>query len=236
MKVLLCDPDLIWGERMKFCLQECGFDVKVMKELEELWDLSEDVRGIIVSLQELNSMLFWGTTIPGTQECSRDYPLVIRSLCLQNKKVIIVLPELSYDIECTCLKAGAAECIHKGQPMDLMKQRIVRILEEERKKNILWFAGIRFDRTEGKLSFREQSVSFTTMEQKIVEALMEQGTDLTGKRTLLLQLWGEHGQMQQHRLDTLMKQIRQKLQGFPMHIHTVYGRGYRLETVHSKDR
>ncbi len=231
MKVLLCDPDLAWSEQMISGMQDYGICADTVAEPAELWRGRTQVQGIIVNLQELDSMLYWGASFLKNPRDTSDYPAVIHSLCLQGKKVILVLQELNYEIECACLKAGAVECIYKGQPMDLIMQRVIRAFDEELKQDVLWFDGVQFDRAEGKLTFQGHSVNLTKMEQKVVGILFTNGTNLTEKQNLLMLLWGKQDDICKHRLDTLIKHIRRKLQGFPICIYTCYGKGYYLGIV-----
>lgn len=231
MKVLLCDPDLGWSEQMISGIQDYGICADAVTEPAELWCSQTEVQGIIVNLLELESLLYWGTSFVTIPEDTGGYPAVIQSLCLQGKKVILVLPKLNYEIECACLKAGAVECIYKGQPMDLIVQRVIRAFEEELKRDVLWFDGVQFDRAEGRLTSQEHSVILTRMEQKVMEVLFKHGTELTEKQDLLMLLWGEQDDIHKYRLDTLIKHIRRKLQGFPICIYTRYGKGYYLGIV-----
>ena len=180
MNVLLCDPDLVWTERLSLQLKQHGITVKIARELEELWCIPEETKGILVSCQELKSMLFWGETDRKEAVSKESYSSTIRSLCLQGKKVILIMPELNYETECVCLQAGASECIHK--------------------------------------------------EQTIIH-----GNELAEKRDILLQVWGEQSDLCVQRLDTIIKQIRHKLNKFPIGIYTRYGKGYYLECEAQSD-
>lgn len=230
MKVLLCDPDLMWAQQLAVHMKSCGMDVKIARELEELWALPEEVGGILVNRQEIDSMLFWGKdTMEQSATASASHSSVIGSLCLQEKKVILILPEQDYGAECACLKAGAVECIHKQQPFDLMVQRILLAFREEMRPGILWFGGVQLDFPAGKLVCQGREVSLTLMERRAIKILFAHGTALTAKEEILSELWGEQTEAANVRLDTLLKQIRRKLRGFPIGIYTCYGKGYYLE-------
>ncbi|MDE6852957.1 MAG: winged helix-turn-helix domain-containing protein [Lachnospiraceae bacterium] len=231
MKILLCDPDLMWAEQLAVHMKSCGMDVKIARELEELWASSEEVQGILVNRQEIESMLFWGED---TMEKAAAAPVscssVIGSLRLQGKKVILILPERDYAAECACLQAGAVECFHKQQPFELMVQRILLAFREEMRRGILWFGGVQLDLLAGKLVCRDRDVGLTLMERRVIEILFVHGTTLTAKEEILSELWGEQTEAANVRLDTLLKQIRRKLRGFPIGIYTCYGKGYYLES------
>ena len=122
MKVLLCDQDPLWAGELAVHMQFSGMDVKIARELEELWSDSGEVQGVLVSRQEMESMLFWGETAMGKADAAAvSYLSAIRSLCLQGKKVILILPEQDYVAECACLRSGAVECLHKQQPLELIQ-------------------------------------------------------------------------------------------------------------------
>lgn len=230
MKVLLCDPDLAWAEQLSERLMQHGIAVKIVRELEELWCLTEETQGILVNGQELQSMLFWGETAGAEVVTEISYSSAIHSLCQQGKKVILILPELDYEAECICLQAGAVECIHKGQPMDLMIQRILLTFHKEIHRLHLWFGGVQLDQQAGRLVFQKDTVKLTMMEQKVLEILFIHGNELAERAEILQQVWGEQTHRCQQRLDSIIRKVRQKLKKFPIGIYTCYGKGYYLES------
>ena len=230
MKVLLCDPDLAWAEQLSVQLRKHGIAVKMVRELEELWCTPEEIQGILVSSQELKSMLFWGESDGKKADTEVFYFSAIQSLCLQGKKVILIIPELDYEAECICLQAGAAECVHKGQPIDLMIQRILMAFQQEIHRQSLFFGGVQLNQQTGRLIFQGDSVNLTNMEQKVLEILFIHGNELAGKKDILLQVWGETNDRCGQRLDTIIRQIRNKIRKFPIGIYTRYGKGYYLES------
>lgn len=228
MKVLLCEPDLKWAEQMISQMVQYGMEVRAVREIEELWYPSGEIQGILVNRQELDSMLFWGEGTGRNGSSAGQSYHALHSLCEHGKKVVLILPDRDDDAECACLRAGAAECIHKKQPFDLMVQRILLAFREEMQNSILSFGEVQLDRRAGKLLCQEKQVRLTGMEQGILEILFVHGTDLTEKQEILQQVWGEQTAASRQRLDTLMKQIRRKTTGFPMGIYTCYGKGYYL--------
>lgn len=227
MKVLLCDPDLAWSTQIAAQMKQHGITVKGVDELEELWNVSEEIQGILVSLREIESMLFWGKDVDEQFDIAGKYPSAIRSLCQQGKKVIVILSDLNYEAEYCCLQAGAVECIHKKQPVALIIQRILLALQIKTDQEILRFEGIRLHCLTGMVVYQDQSIHLTKMEQRVFAMLIEHGRELTEKQQLLLHLWGSED-IPNGRLETLIKQIRHKLQDFPVSICTDYGRGYYL--------
>ena len=140
------------------------------------------------------------------------------------------MPELNYEMEYICLQAGAAECIHKKQPMELMIQRILLAFQEEIRREQLWFGSVHLDRQLGRLIFQENIVKLTTMEQKVLEILFIHGNELVERRGIQQQVWGEQTEHCRQRLDTIIRQIRNKIRKFPIGIYTRYGKGYYLES------
>lgn len=206
-------------------MQEDSICLRIVKELEELWQQTEYCLGIIVSIEEIDSMLFWGKANHVALEEKRFE--VLRSLLLIQPRVVIVIPENNYELECQCLAAGAAECIHKDQPMQLIQTRLRRVLFWEKKN--LCFGEVILESGERRLSWRNHSVFLTELEGKLMERLMYHGSQLTDKSELLLQLWQKAEVAQQNRLNTVIRQLRQKIVNLPISIVTCYGKGYYLE-------
>lgn len=228
MKVLLCESDLRWAEQMISELEQYGMAVRAVREIEELWSPSGEIQGILVNRQELDSMLFWGEGNGKKGNSAGQSYHALHSLCGQGKKVVLILPERDDEAECACLRAGAAECIHKGQLFDLMAQRILLTFREEMQSSILSFGEVQLDRQAGKLLCQEKQVSLTKMEQRLLEIFFVHGTELADRKEIIQQIWGERMAGSRQCLDTLIKQIRRKIIGFPIGIYTYYGKGYYL--------
>lgn len=209
-------------------MAQYGWAVRAVREMEELWSPSGEIQGILVNRQELDSMLFWGEGTGRKGESLGQSYQALHSLCEQGKKVIVILPDRDDETECACLKAGAAECIHKMQTFDLMAQRILRAFREEMCRSVLWFREVQLDRQAGKLLCQEKQVSLTQMELKLLEILFANGTELADRQEMMRKIWGEQTVVSRQCLDTLIKQIRRKMKGFPIGIYTYYGKGYYL--------
>lgn len=231
-EVLLCDPDPQWSTCLQQGMQEEGICLRVVKELEELWQQREYCMGIIVNIEEIDSMLFWGKADHVAMEEKRLE--VLRSLLLIQPRVIIVIPENDYDLEYQCLAAGAAECIHKDQPMQLIQTRLRRVLFWNKKN--LRFGEVILETGMRRLSWRGYSVSLTELEGKLMERLMYHGSQLTDKSELLWKLWQKGETKQQNRLNTIIRQLRKKIKNLPIGIVTCYGKGYYLEEHNSDKR
>lgn len=231
-EILLCDPDPMWSAWLQQEMQEDGICLKVVKEIEELWQQREGCLGIIVNIEEIDSMLFWGKADPAAIEEKRYEAL--RSLLLVQPRVVIVMPENDYELEYQCLAAGAAECIHKNQPIQLIRTRMRRVLFWNRKN--FHFGEVILEAGERRLSWRNQSVTLTDMEEKLMERLMVHGNRLTNKKELLLKLWQKTETTQQNRLNTIIRQLRKKIKNLPIGIVTCYGKGYYLEECNEDKR
>lgn len=229
-EVLLCDPDPLWSIQFQQMMKKDGFFLRTVNELEELWHRTGCCQCVIVNIEEIDSMLFWGKADDVDIQGKR-YD-VLHSLMLMQPRVVVVIPKNDYELEYQCLAAGAAECIHKDQPMQLIQTRLRRVLFCEREK--IYFGEVILERRERRLSWQNQSVLLTELEGKLMERLMYHGNQLTDKKELLLQLWHQTETTQQNRLNTAIRQLRQKIRNLPIGIVTCYGKGYYLEEY--KDR
>lgn len=224
-EALLCDPDPLWSTQLQQEMQEDGICLRVVKELEELWQRTGRCSGIIVNIEEIDSMLFWGKA--DYFDLKEKRCEVLRSLLLTQPRVVIVLPESNYELEYQCLAAGAAECIHKDQPMQLIQTRLRRVLFWDQED--FCFGEVILETKERRLSWRNQFIFLTDLEGKLMERLMYHGSQLTDKSELLLWLWQKTGAAQQNRLNTVIRQLRKKIKNLPIGIVTCYGKGYYLE-------
>ncbi len=226
-EILLCDSDLAWSYELQQSMEEQGYCLKIAEEIEELWQQGTYCQGAVINIQEIDSMLFWGR--PECDGLEKQRYQAIQGIRLIQPKIVVILPENDYELEYQCMAAGAVECIHKDQPMHLIQMRLGKEFYKVQELCRLHFGEVALDVQTQLLSCQEQLVLLTELECRVMEHLMQNGSGLTDKTELLLQLWQKAGSLQQNRMNSILRQLRQKIQNLPMRIVTCYGKGYYLQ-------
>ena len=89
-------------------------------------------------------------------------------------------------------------------------------------------SGVRIDQDDV-LRSGGQLVPLTPVEARLVELLLDNVGELVARDTLESWLWPDGLPPDGRALDNRVKRLRHRLDGLPVHIHTVRGRGFLLE-------
>lgn len=74
-------------------------------------------------------------------------------------------------------------------------------------------------------------VPLSPLESKLIRALMEQVGCIVSREEIEARLWPDGSPGDERALDNRLKRLRQRLDGLPLRIHTVRGRGFLLERL-----
>lgn len=129
------------------------------------------------------------------------------------------------------LDMGADDYIVKPFQLSVLWSRINAVLRRsaDTSADLLCCGEIRVDKTASRIWAKEQEVTLTAAEYRLLLALME-NKNRTMTRTILLErLWDTGGEfVEDNTLTVTMKRLREKLGG-PSCIRTLRGLGYRME-------
>lgn len=212
---------------------------------EELWKIKADAGGILIIWEELLALWQWNIW----QEESGDFFLEMqlqqgdkegdlpvfwqwfRQLCqMQEIPVIVYLPQRADEIECECLRNGAAECVCRRQKPELQVYRIVRQVLNyvEQKSEIFGDGRVIIDKDRHVLEINGVAYRLSPREFVAFETLWNRKNNLVGREELSALIWEFNGKDKQRSLDMVIRSLRKKLSPTCFEIITVYGKGYYL--------
>lgn len=236
IKLLLYEPDMIWGRELAVRLKEQRICISEEQGLELLWSRETDFQGILLNETELESMLYWGEFAEDYQENRRESlkqlsERAVKSLCQYSKVPVCILMErMDSEREYAYLKMGASECVNKEQPVKLIAERVSRMIRNmaERQEHTLDFCHVFLDCHEKKLISGNDILFFSEKEYEVLLQLFLRKGDPVSRQELTEKVWGVKGQAGSRVLDAIVRQLRKKLQCCEIGIGNCYGRGYYL--------
>lgn len=136
----------------------------------------------------------------------------------------------SYYQELQCLQAGADDYQSDGCRLPVLRQRLLNLVQLYRgnSSGLLPHGCLREDMDAKQFYFEEASLRLTGKEYQVLHWLVHSREEIVPKGKLLYHIWEQDDPKTSRALDTVIKQLRRKLEGTPVSIKTCYGRGYCL--------
>lgn len=251
--LIVCAAGDRWLDKVIDELKDKGITAVPYKVPEQLWETAEECLGILISMEEINSLYSWlnikdfykqnqsehilinemtpkegNNTVPQGMLSTKD---AVKKLCsIQNRPVIIVFSAQEDEGELACLQAGAAECVSMSRSVSLAAERIWRQLTEyvEEDCNIIQWNCVILNQTKQQLHVGNRSCYLSGREYKVFVALLEAQGSVVSRYRLAALLWGEEGTCQHRNLDAVLSVLRRRLKDMELEIATRYREGYYL--------
>jgi two-component system phosphate regulon response regulator PhoB len=225
-KILLVDdePDVL--DMLSLALNAEGFEtIKANNGAEALAILREKKIDLII----LDLMM---PGMSGTEVCKQ-----IRKHPQWENLPIIILTAKSSEIDRVLgLELGADDYVVKPcSPRELVL-RVKSMLRRGQGANfsILQCGPITIDRVKHTVHINKKPINLTATEFSLLAALVEHKDTVLSREILLNDVWGYETMIDTRTVDTHMRRLREKLNGYADMIETIRGVGYRLTEVRHK--
>lgn len=159
-------------------------------------------------------------------------PGILRKLRQTLHLPLIVFSEKSnYYEELQWLQAGADDYLPVEKHAILLRLRILHLIRlyQEHFPQRLVYGGLTESPDGRQYYYDQHSLELTGREYDVLYWMLHSYEEIVPKEKLLYHIWEEDTPGNRRALDTVIKQLRRKLQDTPVRIQTCYGRGYRLE-------
>lgn len=256
-KILVCAAGDGWLEQVVCQLRRSGITAAPCAAPEELWEVSEECSGILISLEEIISIRSWfqvekvfenenqektfSTNKLHREEESMaelrnlDVPdLLLKKLCqIQEAPVFVVVPERDDLTEYCCLLAGVAECIPTGQFVPLAVERIRRHFVEnvDGRGKVLRWKHVILEMEKRQFQAGMVTGCLSATECTVLAVLLNAEGEIVSRYALAETLWGRDGNSHHRNLDAVIRALRGHIRGTGIEIVTCYGRGYYLREI-----
>ena len=151
-----------------------------------------------------------------------------------NTPILIVSARTSKDDKLNGLILGADDYIEKPYDIDIMLAKIAGIFRRRYAVDELTFGDIRINKVSRCVFKNDVRLDLTAKEFDLLLLLLENKGKTLTKEYLFNQIWGSDSFSEQQTLTVLIKWLRQKIEDDPKkpkRIQTVWGVGYRYESV-----
>lgn len=154
------------------------------------------------------------------------YELLKEIRMRSNVPVIMLTAKSSIEDQIEGFEYGADDYITKPYSLSLIRAHIEAVLKRAGKvKDFLISGDIRMDVKGQKVYLREEYVETTPKEFELLLFFMENEGMVLSRGRILDAVWGYHYEGDIRTVDTLVKQLRKKLDG-GSYIRSIYGVGY----------
>lgn len=151
-----------------------------------------------------------------------------------NTPILIVSARTSKDDKLNGLILGADDYIEKPYDIDIMLAKIAGIFRRRYAVDELTFGDIRINKVSRCVFKNDVRLDLTAKEFDLLLLLVENKGKTLSKEYLFNQIWGSDSFSEQQTLTVHIKWLRQKIEDDPKkpkRIQTVWGVGYRYESV-----
>lgn len=152
--------------------------------------------------------------------------------------VIILSARESERDQLSGFRLGADNYITKPFLLSVLKEHINALLlragRSEEKSEELRKGAIRLNIAERKVYLDDRLITTTPREYDVLLLFMQNERIVLSRNTILDRVWGDRYFGDLRTVDTIIKQLRKKLDGHSEYIVSVYGVGYKFEVEHEE--
>lgn len=151
-----------------------------------------------------------------------------------NTPVLIVSAKTEKEDKLNGLNLGADDYIEKPYDIDIMLAKISGIFKRRYALDDIIDANICINKASRTVYKNEKQLEMTAKEFDLLLLLMENKGRVLSKEYIFKQVWGSDSVSEQQTLTVHIKWLRQKIEDIPQNpkkIVTVWGRGYKYESV-----
>lgn len=228
-KVLICDDSVAVHRSLGRYLQKEGIEIISSYSAEEALDI---IRKDSVSLMVLDIMLPGMNGLELCREVRRSDPdIIILMLSAKGEEMDRVIG----------LELGADDYVTKPFSPRELSVKIRNILSRMKKQQQspaenMSFGRLVIDPSSYRAYYNSNYIELTQRELGVLELLIRNAGKVISREKIIETVWGYDYDGDQRAVDSLMKRLKQKLQGAgaTLPIKSVYGVGYRLEKTHEE--
>ncbi|MBR1830950.1 MAG: response regulator transcription factor [Ruminiclostridium sp.] len=149
-----------------------------------------------------------------------------------NTPIIILTARVSKEDKLNGLILGADDYLEKPYDIDILLAKIKGIFKRRFAEDKLTDGDITLDLASGKVIRNGKTLDMTSKEFELLKILIENKGQTLTKDRLFNAVWGMDSESEQQTLTVHIKWLREKIENDPknpVHIITVWGKGYRWE-------
>lgn len=231
-KILVVDDEPNIIELLKMNLESSGYEVL---EASTGMEAITKTNSFLPDLVLLDLML---PDIDGLQVCG----MLKKNQVTQDIPIIMITAKSEESDKVQGLTIGAYDYITKPFGISELEARIKNVLRRSEKKsiineinhihkNIIFYDDLKLDKSKYEVTQQDRKLDLTLTEFIILKSLMENGRNVSSRKSILLLIGSEDNRNNSRTLDVHIRNIRKKLSENrgQDYIETVRGIGYKLK-------
>lgn len=231
-KILVVDDEPNIIELLKMNLESSGYEVL---EASTGMEAITKTNSFLPDLVLLDLML---PDIDGLQVCG----MLKKNQVTQDIPIIMITAKSEESDKVQGLTIGADDYITKPFGISELEARIKNVLRRSEKKsiineinhihkNIIFYDDLKLDKSKYEVTQQDRKLDLTLTEFIILKSLMENGRNVSSRKSILLLIGSEDNRNNSRTLDVHIRNIRKKLSENrgQDYIETVRGIGYKLK-------
>ena len=219
--ILIVEDNKELSDLLRDFLQSEGYIVSVASNGEKAMEYYERYGAHLVVLDIM---------LPGLDGMN----ILNRIRCTSNIPVLIVSAKSGKNDKLDAIISGADDYIEKPYDIDILIAKIKGIFQRRLAKDELSDGNIRLDVIREKVYKDDQEIVVTTKEFELLKLFLENKGHTLLKQYIFDTIWGSDSESESQTLTVHIKWLREKLEDDPKdpkRIITVWGKGYRYESV-----
>ncbi len=212
--IVLCDHDFVWVTELKEELDDEKISIGYVDSIDDIESIFPDavVDIIVCSAIEFYSFIEY-----------EDTNYLYKYILNNGISVMVIADEYSESDEINALKFGCFDYQLRSASVKAVAQRIKNRLANTSGKKRLYF-----DNNTNSIYSDVDLPKLTKRENAVLKVLLSNEGSTVEKSIILQKVWGENFKGNIRVIDTIIKQLRQKLSGYNIKIITYYGIGVSL--------
>jgi len=235
IRILIWDTDVVWTEALKKVLRSGNMNCHEVDTMEEYKRLAftSKYSACVLGMETLKERVAESVSRDDTQEFWKNVWMRLNNFCWLSPVPVILMTERQDDEEeIFALRNGVSDYIEKGRHFGVCLARIqtlIKIWDSPGRKD----EPFALDKTGHQLIVGDRRIHLTSREYGVLSYLYANFNRAVNRETLLEQVWDISGEANKRVVDTVVKQLRNKLVTTPYEIRSVHKLGYQLQKKES---
>lgn len=230
-RILIWETDVVWAEELKRILRSAGMNCQEV-------DFMEEYKRLSYSSRYSACILGWGTLKERVAETTETYSreeywenvwMRLNAFCQLSPLPVVLMVEEQQDAEeIQAFRSGVSDYIVKGRDSGVCVARVQAAIRSwnspARQKEVFVL-----DQASHQMIIGGVRIRLTNREYGVLAYLYENYNQAVNREAILEHVWNISGEKNKRVVDTVVKQLRHKLETTPYEIHSVYKLGYQLQ-------
>ncbi len=219
--IILCDHDLEWTARFRAEFARTNLCIRYIELLEDVINENSLRR---FKAEKAACIVVCSQYIIGEYISEYGLEAIYNIMSKMYFNIFIIADTYSYNDELNMLKAGCIDYQCRSVPIEIIVQRVKNIIRERFADEVLYE-----DEKAGVIYAGNDMLKLTKKEKEVLSYLIVHRDEIVSKTTLMKELWNIIDIDKSRAADTIIKQLRKKLEGYDVELITYYGRGILLK-------